>query len=280
MWLQAIKLAAQAGSKIYANRQKAKMAMSEAQLLHAEKQARGERGREERQSERGASRETEEARAHGGRADDEGGSGDGAHGESKLVRRHRAGFQVLGGPERSVPRGRRHVVAFVEVLQREGETKTRHRDLLEPGVHRFVRRRVRFVRLREADERFDLLLLAQEPFPPRVRVHHRERRDVPGLPPFALFVVSGRPVRRVRVGVRREEQDEPPHPPVRREDGEAHRPGVAGEVAAARREREGSGVHVGVVGRARDALDHVQVRARVPGRDGAQAGGGCRGGGR
>ena len=42
MWLQAIKLAAQAGSKIYANRQKAKMAMSEAQLLHAERQARGE----------------------------------------------------------------------------------------------------------------------------------------------------------------------------------------------------------------------------------------------
>ena len=42
MWIQAIKLAAQAGSKIYANRQKAKMAMSEAQLLHAEKQARGE----------------------------------------------------------------------------------------------------------------------------------------------------------------------------------------------------------------------------------------------
>jgi hypothetical protein len=29
MWLQAIKLAAQAGSKIYANRQRAKMAMSE-----------------------------------------------------------------------------------------------------------------------------------------------------------------------------------------------------------------------------------------------------------
>ena len=42
MWLQAIKLAAQAGSKIYANRQRAKMAMSDAQLLHAEKQARGE----------------------------------------------------------------------------------------------------------------------------------------------------------------------------------------------------------------------------------------------
>jgi hypothetical protein len=42
MWLSALKLAAQAGSKIYANRQKAKMAMSEAQLLHAERQARGE----------------------------------------------------------------------------------------------------------------------------------------------------------------------------------------------------------------------------------------------
>jgi len=42
MWFQALKLAAQAGSKIYANRQKAKMAMSEAQLLHAERQARGE----------------------------------------------------------------------------------------------------------------------------------------------------------------------------------------------------------------------------------------------
>ena len=33
MWLQAIKLAAQAGSKIYANRQKAKMAMSEVKLF-------------------------------------------------------------------------------------------------------------------------------------------------------------------------------------------------------------------------------------------------------
>ena len=41
MWLSAIKVAVQAGSKIYANRQKAKMAMSEAQLLHAERQARG-----------------------------------------------------------------------------------------------------------------------------------------------------------------------------------------------------------------------------------------------
>ena len=42
MWLSAIKVAVQAGSKIYANRQKAKMAMSDAQLLHAERQARGE----------------------------------------------------------------------------------------------------------------------------------------------------------------------------------------------------------------------------------------------
>ena len=42
MWLSAIKLAVSAGSKIYANKQKAKMAMSKAQLLHAERQARGE----------------------------------------------------------------------------------------------------------------------------------------------------------------------------------------------------------------------------------------------
>ena len=42
MWFSAIKLAVSAGSKIYANNQKAKMAMSDAQLLHAEKQARGE----------------------------------------------------------------------------------------------------------------------------------------------------------------------------------------------------------------------------------------------
>ena len=42
MWLSAIKLAVQAGSKIYAKKQKAKVAMSEAQLLHAEKQSRGE----------------------------------------------------------------------------------------------------------------------------------------------------------------------------------------------------------------------------------------------
>ena len=42
MWFSALKLAVSAGSKIYANRQKAKVAMSDAQLLHAEKQARGE----------------------------------------------------------------------------------------------------------------------------------------------------------------------------------------------------------------------------------------------
>ena len=42
MWLSAIKLAVSAGSKIYANNQRAKVAMSDAQLLHAERQARGE----------------------------------------------------------------------------------------------------------------------------------------------------------------------------------------------------------------------------------------------
>ena len=42
MWFSAIKLAVSAGSKIYDNKQKAKMAMSDAQLLHAERQARGE----------------------------------------------------------------------------------------------------------------------------------------------------------------------------------------------------------------------------------------------
>ena len=42
MWFSALKIALNAGSKIYANKQKAKMAMSEAQLLHAERQARGE----------------------------------------------------------------------------------------------------------------------------------------------------------------------------------------------------------------------------------------------
>ena len=41
-WFGLAKLALQAGGKIYANRQRAKMAMSDAQLLHAERQARGE----------------------------------------------------------------------------------------------------------------------------------------------------------------------------------------------------------------------------------------------
>ena len=42
MWLSAIKLAVSAGSKIYANKQKTKMAMSEAQLMHATKMAEGQ----------------------------------------------------------------------------------------------------------------------------------------------------------------------------------------------------------------------------------------------
>jgi hypothetical protein len=42
MWLSAIKLAVSAGSKIYANKSESEMAMSDAQLLHAERQARGE----------------------------------------------------------------------------------------------------------------------------------------------------------------------------------------------------------------------------------------------
>ena len=41
-WFGLAKLALQAGSKIYANRQRTKMAMSDAQLMHAEKMARGE----------------------------------------------------------------------------------------------------------------------------------------------------------------------------------------------------------------------------------------------
>jgi len=36
MWLSAIKLAVSAGSKIYANKQRTKMAMSDAQLMHAD----------------------------------------------------------------------------------------------------------------------------------------------------------------------------------------------------------------------------------------------------
>jgi len=42
MWFSAIKLAVSAGSKIYANKQKTKMAMSDAQLMHAQKMASGE----------------------------------------------------------------------------------------------------------------------------------------------------------------------------------------------------------------------------------------------
>ena len=42
MWLSAIKFAVSAGSKIYANKQRPKMAMSDAQLMHATKMAQGE----------------------------------------------------------------------------------------------------------------------------------------------------------------------------------------------------------------------------------------------
>ena len=42
MWLSAIKLAVSAGSKIYANKQKTKIAMSDAQLMHATKMAEGQ----------------------------------------------------------------------------------------------------------------------------------------------------------------------------------------------------------------------------------------------
>ena len=41
-WFGLAKIALQAGSKIYANRQKTKMAMSDAQLMHAERMASGE----------------------------------------------------------------------------------------------------------------------------------------------------------------------------------------------------------------------------------------------
>jgi len=41
MWLSAIKLAVSAGSKIYANKQKTKIAMSDAQLMHASRMAEG-----------------------------------------------------------------------------------------------------------------------------------------------------------------------------------------------------------------------------------------------
>jgi len=42
MWLSAIKLAVQAGSHIYKNRQQTKMLMSDAQMRHAQKMANGE----------------------------------------------------------------------------------------------------------------------------------------------------------------------------------------------------------------------------------------------
>ena len=41
-WFSLAKIALQAGSKIYATRQKTKMAMSDAQLMHAERMAKGE----------------------------------------------------------------------------------------------------------------------------------------------------------------------------------------------------------------------------------------------
>ena len=41
-WFGLAKIALQAGGKIYANRQRTKMAMSDAQLMHAQKMARGE----------------------------------------------------------------------------------------------------------------------------------------------------------------------------------------------------------------------------------------------
>ena len=41
-WFSLAKIALQAGGKIYANKQRTKMAMSDAQLMHAEKMARGE----------------------------------------------------------------------------------------------------------------------------------------------------------------------------------------------------------------------------------------------
>ena len=41
MWFGLAKMALQTGAKVYANRQRAKIAMSDAQVLHAERQARG-----------------------------------------------------------------------------------------------------------------------------------------------------------------------------------------------------------------------------------------------
>jgi len=42
MWFGLAKMALQAGGKIYANRQRTKMAMSDAQLMHAQRMASGE----------------------------------------------------------------------------------------------------------------------------------------------------------------------------------------------------------------------------------------------
>ena len=42
MWFGLAKMALQTGAKVYANKQRAKVAMSDAQVLHAERQARGE----------------------------------------------------------------------------------------------------------------------------------------------------------------------------------------------------------------------------------------------
>ena len=42
-WFSLAKIALQAGSKIYSNRQKTKMAMSDAQLMHAEKMEQNEK---------------------------------------------------------------------------------------------------------------------------------------------------------------------------------------------------------------------------------------------
>ena len=41
-WFSLARIALQAGAKIYSNKQRTKMAMSDAQLMHAEKMARGE----------------------------------------------------------------------------------------------------------------------------------------------------------------------------------------------------------------------------------------------
>ena len=42
MWFGLAKMALQAGAKVYSNKQRTKMAMSDAQLMHASKMARGE----------------------------------------------------------------------------------------------------------------------------------------------------------------------------------------------------------------------------------------------